>query len=192
VILSISVVMWWLSAFPKVEPSRESVALREVAAASTAAGDELRAAELVAAADASDARAQARGSFAARLGDAVQPAFEPLGLDRQLTMAVLTSFLAREVFVNTVAIQVQAGDDVADPGTMDSMRSATRDDGSPLFTPATCAALLVFYVLAMQCLPTLVLTAREAGGWRWALLQLAWMSALAWIAGAIAFRMVAA
>ncbi|MEY4104333.1 MAG: hypothetical protein RL461_1535, partial [Planctomycetota bacterium] len=58
--------------------------------------------------------------------------------------------------------------------------------------PATCAALLVFYVLAMQCLPTLVLTAREAGGWRWALLQLAWMSALAWIAGAIAFRMVAA
>ena len=107
-------------------------------------------------------------------------------------MAVLTSFLAREVFVNTVAIQVQAGDDVADPGTMDSMRSATRDDGSPLFTPATCAALLVFYVLAMQCLPTLVLTAREAGGWRWALLQLAWMSALAWIAGAIAFRMVAA
>jgi ferrous iron transport protein B len=192
VILSISVVMWWLSAFPKAEPSRESVALREVAAAATAAGDEARAAELAAAADADDARTQARGSFAAWLGDAVQPAFEPLGLDRQLTMAVLTSFLAREVFVNTVAIQVQAGDDVADPGTMDSMRSATRDDGSPLFTPATCAALLVFYVLAMQCLPTLVLTAREAGGWRWALLQLAWMSALAWIAGAIAFRMVAA
>jgi ferrous iron transport protein B len=191
VILAISVVMWWLSAFPRVEPTRESVALRQVAEAATAAGDEARAAELVSAAEAMDARTQARGSFAARLGDAVQPAFEPLGLDRQLTMAVLTSFLAREVFVNTVAIQVQSGDDVADPGTMESMRTATRDDGSPLFAPATCAALLVFYVLAMQCLPTLVLTAREAGGWRWALLQLGWMSSLAWIAGAIAFRLVA-
>ena len=192
VILAISVVMWWLSAFPKVEPSRESVALRQVAEASIASGDEARAAELVQAADAMDAQTQARGSFAARVGDAVQPVFEPLGLDRQLTMAVLTSFLAREVFVNTVAIQVQSSDDVADPGTMESMRAATRDDGSPLFTPRTCAALLVFYVLAMQCLPTLVLTAREAGGWRWALLQLGWMSSLAWVAGAIAFRLVAA
>jgi ferrous iron transport protein B len=191
VILAISVVMWWLSAFPRVEPTRESVALRQVAEAATAAGDEARAGELVSAAEAMDARTQARQSFAARLGDAVQPAFEPLGLDRQLTMAVLTSFLAREVFVNTVAIQVQSGDDVADPGTMESMRTATRDDGSPLFAPATCAALLVFYVLAMQCLPTLVLTAREAGGWRWALLQLGWMSSLAWIAGAIAFGLVA-
>jgi ferrous iron transport protein B len=191
VILAISVVMWWLSAFPRVEPTRESVALRQVAEAATAAGDEARAAELVSAAEAMDARTQARGSFAARLGDAAQPAFEPLGLDRQLTMAVLTSFLAREVFVNTVAIQVQSGDDVADPGTMESMRTATRDDGWQLFAPATCAALLVFYVLAMQCLPTLVLTAREAGGWRWALLQLGWMSSLAWIAGAIAFRLVA-
>lgn len=192
VILAISVVMWWLSAFPKVQPSRESVALRHVADASIAAGDEARAAELMASAEALDAQTQARGSFAARVGDLVQPAFEPLGLDRQLTMAVLTSFLAREVFVNTVAIQVQSGDDVADPGTMESMRAATRDDGSPLFAPATCAALLVFYVLAMQCLPTLVLTAREAGGWRWALLQLGWMSTLAWVAGAIAFRLAAA
>ncbi|MBM4051657.1 MAG: ferrous iron transporter B [Planctomycetes bacterium] len=192
VILSISVVMWWLSAFPRSEPVPQSQALRQVAEAAVAAGDELRAAELVAAAESLDAQTQARSSFAARVGDAVQPVFEPLGLDRQLTMAVLTSFLAREVFVNTVAIQVQSGDDVSDPGTMESMRAATRDDGSPLFSRGTCAALLIFYVLAMQCLPTLVLTAREAGGWRWALLQLGWMSSIAWIAGAIAFRLVAA
>lgn len=191
VILSISIVMWWLGAFPRVEPSAQSMALREVAAAATAAGDDLRAVDLTAAADSFDAQLQARGSFAAALGTLVQPVFEPLGLDRQLTMAVLTSFLAREVFVNTVAVQVQSSDDLGDPGTMESMRSAVRDDGSPLFTPGTCAALLVFYVLAMQCLPTLVLTAREAGGWKWAVLQLAWMSALAWCAGAVAFRMVA-
>jgi len=191
VILSISVVMWWLSAFPRSDPTPQSQALRQVAEAAVAAGDEARAQELVAAADSLDAQTQARGSFAARVGDAVQPAFEPLGLDRQLTMAVLTSFLAREVFVNTVAIQVQSGDDVADPSTMEAMRTATREDGTPLFGRGTCAALLVFYVLAMQCLPTLVLTGREAGGWRWALLQLGWMSALAWVAGAIAFQLVA-
>ncbi len=190
VILAISIVMWWLSAFPRTEPTRESAALREVSLAAAAAGDDLRAADLIATADAMDARTQARGSFAAQLGDAAEPIFRPLGLDRQLTTAVLTSFLAREVFVNTVAIQVQASDDMQDPRTLESMRAATRDDGSPLFSEGACAALLVFYVLAMQCLPTLVLTAREAGSWKWAALQLGWMSGLAWGAGWIAYSLV--
>ena len=60
--------------------------------------------------------------------------------------------------------------------------AARRDDGGPLFTPATAASLLVFFVLAMQCLPTLAVTRREAGGWRWAALQLGYMTGLAWLA----------
>jgi len=60
-----------------------------------------------------------------------------------------------------------------------------RDDGTAVFTTSTAAGLLVFYVLAMQCLPTLVVTAKEAGGWKWAALQFAWMTAVAYSASLI-------
>ena len=62
------------------------------------------------------------------------------------------------------------------------MRNATREDGTPVFNRATSASMLVFFVLAMQCLPTLAVTRRETGSWRWPALQFAWMSGLAWIA----------
>ena len=70
---------------------------------------------------------------------------------------------------------------VTDAGVIARIRGATRDDGSPVFTPASAASLLVFFVLAMQCLPTLAVTRRETGSWGWAALQLGYMSGLAWI-----------
>ena len=66
---------------------------------------------------------------------------------------------------------------------MARIRGSKRDDGSALLPPASAAGLLVFYVLAMQCLPTLAVTRKETGGLRWALLQLTWMTAVAWILG---------
>ena len=71
---------------------------------------------------------------------------------------------------------------------IDRIRAATRDDGSPVFTLATAASLLVFFVLAMQCLPTLVVTRRETGSWRWAALQLAFMSSVAWILAFVTYH----
>jgi ferrous iron transport protein B len=93
----------------------------------------------------------------------------------------LTSFLAREVFVSTMSVLLVGDPDGEDEGVMAKVQQARRDDGSPLFTPATAASLLVFFVLAMQCLPTLAVTRREAGGLKWAALQLVYMSGLAWI-----------
>lgn len=191
VILAISIVMWWLSAFPRSGPPAEATSLRAEAAL---VADPGTAAERLALADAIEARNQQANSFAGMLGSAIEPVFRPLGLDRQLTVAVLTSFLAREVFVSTVAVLVGAGpggeDDEAN--LLDRVRAATRDDGSPLFTTATAASALVFFVLAMQCLPTLAVTRRETGSWGWSLLQLGWMSLVAWITAAVVhFALVA-
>jgi ferrous iron transport protein B len=115
-------------------------------------------------------------------GRAVQPAFAPLGLDERLTVAVLTSFLAREVFRSTMTVLVGQGDSDDDRRVADELAQATRSDGSRLFDPATSAGLLVFYVLALQCLPTLAVTRRETGSWRWAALQFVWMSGVAYAA----------
>jgi ferrous iron transport protein B len=181
-ILAICVVMWWLSAFPRAAPDAGMLADRARAAALRETGSLdgiAQAAVIEAHADAALARRQQLGSFAGQLGEAVQPVFAPLGFDRQLTVATLTSFLAREVFVSTLAV-LQGANDEPESQVVDRIAQARRADGSPLLDTPTAASLLVFFTLAMQCLPTLALVRRETGGWRWPLLQLAWMSGLAW------------
>ncbi len=185
VIVGICVVMWWLSAYPRSEPPPEAMALRQEASAIGAMNPE-KAEDLEAQANFLAAKHAQGQSFAGRIGRTVQPIFAPLGYDWQLTAGVLTSFLAREVFVSTMAVLLigEQQADVESPeasGVIERIRSAVRDDGSPVFTTATAASLLVFFVLAMQCLPTLVLTRRETGSWRWAGLQLAYMSSVAWL-----------
>ena len=158
-ILAISIVMWWLSAFPRVN---------------------------------GDAHAQQAGSFAGQIGDALQPVFAPLGFDSQLTVGVMTSFMAREVFVSTMGVLAGAGSgaDVSDQGVLEQVATMARTDGTPVFNTATSAAALVFFVLAMHCLPTLAVTRRETGSWKWPALQLGWMTIVAYGAAFIAYTVV--
>lgn len=198
-ILAICVVLWWLSTYPQVPPPAEAQALREQAAALAAAAPEdaqtalaadgRSADELLAAADRLETSHAAAGSFAGRIGKFIQPVFAPLGYDWQLSVGVLSSFAAREVFVSTMAVVTTGEDDVEDEGVLSAVAGARRDDGlTPIFTTAVCWSLLVYYVLAMQCLPTLAVTAREAGGLKWALLQLGWMCGVAYAAALVVFQ----
>lgn len=192
-ILAISIVLWWLSAYPKVDPPQQVVEMRaraEALAPPAASPDDVAAASaLVAEADALESRDALARSYAGRLGKAVQPLFQPLGYDWQLTVGVVTSFAAREVFATTMAVVVTGHEDAEDQNILDAVGSARRDDGvTPVFTTAVCWSLLVYYVLAMQCLPTLAVTAKEAGGIKWALLQLAWMCGLAYTLALITYQ----
>ena len=188
VIMAICLVMWWLSAYPRSEPPAESIALRQQAEA--VAGQPDRAAELTRQADLLEARHAQAHSFAGRIGRTVQPVFAPLGYDWQLTVGVLTSFLAREVFVSTMAVLLEAApdEDFASAGVLTRIRGAKRDDGRPIFTRATAASLLVFFVLAMQCLSTLVVTRKETGSWRWPALQLGYMTFLAYLFALVTYQ----
>lgn len=180
VIVAICVVMWWLSAYPRTEPPARVAELRTLAAQAGVGAADAQALEQEAAS--LETRAAQANSFAGRLGHTVAPVFEPLGFDWQLTVGVLTSFLAREVFVSTMSVLAagQAETDVTD-GVVATIRGMTRDDGRPVFTPATAASALVFFVLAMQCLPTLTVTRKETGGLKYAGLQLVYMSGLAYV-----------
>jgi ferrous iron transport protein B len=179
-IMAICVVMWWLSAYPRVAPPAEAVALRAQAAQSGTSQE--RVASLEGEADALEAKAAQAASFAGQIGRTLQPVFAPLGYDWQLTVGVVTSFLAREVFVSTMSVLVGGGGDPdVDDGVIDRIRRMTREDGTPVFTAATAASALVFFVLAMQCLPTLAVTRKETGSWRYAAFQLVYMSTLAYV-----------
>jgi len=183
-ILAICIVLWWLGTFPRVEPPAQAAAYREQAAAAT--DDASREALLESADRLTHTHAKAK-SYIGRLGHTLQPLFAPLGMDWQQTVGVLTSFAAREVFVSTMSVVVTGSEDAESQGVLEEITNAKRDDGSPLFTRANAWALLVFFVLAMQCLPTLAVTARESGHVKWALLQLVWMSAVAYIAAALVY-----
>lgn len=184
-IVALSMVLWWLGAYPTSGPSAEGDALRAQADTQPE-----RAEDLLAQADAADASHAAARSFLGRAGSFVQPAFAPLGADERLTIGILASFAAREVFVSTLAVQVAGSDDAEDAGVIASIRAATRRDGSPLFDRATAWSMLVYFVLAMQCLPTLVVTAREAGHWKWAAAQFVWMSLVAYAAAAAVYAIL--
>jgi ferrous iron transport protein B len=187
VIMAICVLMWWLSAYPKVQTPPAAVALR--AQAAQAGQPPARVAELSAQADSVEARAVQAGSFAGKIGRTIQPAFAPLGYDWQLTVGVMTSFLAREVFVSTMSVLVGgAGDAKVDEGVIARIRAMKRDDGTLVFTPATAASALVFFVLAMQCLPTLAVTRKETGAIKYSVLQLVYMSSLAYVSALIVYQ----
>ncbi|MFO0963041.1 MAG: ferrous iron transporter B [Phycisphaerales bacterium] len=205
-ILAICVVMWWLSAYPRAAPTAQETQLREQAAAllaqapapttdapATEAPQQVaaQAHALEAKADHLAAREQQAHSFAGRIGEAVAPVFAPLGFDPQLTVGVMTSFLAREVFVSTMSVLSGAGSDAEDDSVLKEVAQMPRADGTPVFTLPTAAATLVFFVLAMQCLPTLAVTRRETGSWKWPALQFAWMSAVGYLGAFAAFHLTA-
>lgn len=120
-------------------------------------------------------------SYAADVGRFVSPVFEPLGFDWRINVGILSSLAAREVFVSTLG-QVAAAEDPEDPGSV--LHSLKHDSGpqagEPVFTPPTIAALLVFFVYAMQCMSTLGVMRRETGTWRWSIIAFGYCSVLAW------------
>ncbi len=189
VILAIVIVLWWLSAYPKVTVPDSVTALREQASVlATTEGDASQ--RLFIEANSIEYTTQLSGSYAGQLGKFFEPVFSPLGYDWKLTVGVMTSFAAREVFVSTLAVLTAGDDDVANEGVIEKIEHARREDGEKIFNMPTAASLLVFFVLAMQCLPTIAVTRRETGSWSWALLQLGYMTVLAWVAAFITFTIV--
>ena len=206
VILIISLVLWFLANYPKMDRSQLPTAAANQAEAYEAELAELAAAnETVADKKAKTAEVNAQleqlmqqqalaHSFAGRMGQAVEPVFDPLGFDWKINVGILSSFAAREVIVGTLAIVYGIGEDSAEDEQtlLETLNSQQRPDGSPVFDTATCLSLLVFYVLAMQCLPTQAVTKRETGSWNWAIFQLVFMTVLAWVAAFVTYQVTIA
>jgi ferrous iron transport protein B len=191
VILLISVALWALATYPKSAPPPEAGILLEQARVASSRGDADAAHQLEARANHLISHHALAESAAGRLGRFIEPVLRPLGFDWQIGIGIISSFAAREVVVSTLAVVYGIGEEAAsdDPQSLyDSLRRATRSDGSKVFTLATCMSLLVFYVLAMQCLPTQAVTRRETNSWKWPFLQLAYMTALAYTAALIVFQ----
>ncbi len=132
-------------------------------------------------------------SYAAGVGRALEPVFNPLGFDWRINIAVLSSLAARETFVATLG-QVAAAENPESPASALSQMTVQHGPraGKPLFDAPTIAALLVFFVYALQCMSTVAIMRRESGSWRWPLISFAYMGLLAWTLGYAAHVIVSA
>ncbi len=168
IILATSIVLWGLLSFPRAAP------------------DPLRT-------PAEAARANLEASAGARIGHALEPAIAPLGFDWKIGVGLLASLAAREVIVATLA-QIHAVGDADDSA---SLRDALRADvnprtGKPVFNLPVALALLVFFVFALQCTSTIVVMARETGGYRWPALAFSYMLGLAWLGAFVTYHVSSA
>jgi len=126
-------------------------------------------------------------SYAGRLGKWIEPAIAPLGYDWKIGIALITSFAAREAFVGTISTIYSLGD--TDNHTVKERLRAEKDPVTlqPRFTLAAGLSLLVFYTLAMQCMSTLAIVKRETKGWKWPIIQLTYLSILAYVCSWITY-----
>ncbi len=182
IIMIISIVLWFLSSFgPGNRMSEVDKRYGTLIAQQPESEEELSKLQ---------ATEKLESSYAGIMGKFIEPAIAPLGYDWKIGIALITSFAAREVFVGTMATLYSVGDeaDENDQTLRQKMQNATRPDGSKVYTLGTGISLMVFYLLAMQCMSTIAIVKRETKGWKWPMIQLAYMTALAYFFSWVAYQ----
>ncbi len=180
IILAMTILLWAMTTFPRSAEIAQRYEARQQALAAAipdAAEREAESTELE-----KQANAEAiRYSLAGRLGHAIEPAIRPLGFNWEIGIGLIASFAAREVFVSTMGIVYSVGetDEVSTP-LLEQMQAAAWPDGTPLYTPLVAVSLLVFYVLACQCLSTVAVVRQETNSWRWPIFLVVYMTGLAY------------
>ena len=191
VILAISIILWALTAFPR--SAEQSAVGNQQSAVS---GEQTNAATDEAALEAEKKTAEEsegarlRNSYAGQLGHVIEPVIRPLGFDWKIGVALIASFAAREVLVSTLSIIYNTGKDAdaQSEGLMQAIRDAKRDDGTKVWTPLTAVTLMVFFVLAMQCMSTVAVVRRETNSWKWTIFMVVYMTGLAYAAAFLTFQ----
>lgn len=173
VIVAISIVLWVLASYGPGEgfsKAEERVAAQNIGLSVDELEPKIAAEKL-------------QNSYAGLFGKFIEPAIKPLGYDWKIGIALITSFAAREVFVGTISTIYSIGADDADDSTIKSRlkNEVNPETGEAVFSVATSYSLLIFYVFAMMCMSTIAVVYRETKSWKWPIIQLVYMSALAYV-----------
>ena len=182
IILAISIILWVLASYGPGDNFSNAREIVEAEYSETALPEE-EVDELV-------ASYKLQHSYIGNIGKAIEPAVAPLGYDWKIGIAIVSSFAAREVFVGTLATIYSVGSDEEE--TIKSRMASETNHilGGPLFTFASGISLLLFYAFAMQCMSTLAIVKRETNTWKWPVLQLVVMTAIAYVAALFAFQIL--
>jgi len=182
IILAISIVLWVLASYgPGEKFENAETYVTENIAAANATQDEI---------DKHVASYKLENSYIGIMGKFIEPAVSPLGYDWKIGIAIVSSFAAREVFVGTLATIYSVGSDEEETIKRRMAAEVNPILGGPLFNLASGISLLLFYAFAMQCMSTLAIVKRETNTWKWPVLQLGIMTAIAYVAALVAFQLL--
>lgn len=161
IILAISIILWFLASYPQPEESANLTAKEKV-----------------------------EQSYAGRIGQFIEPVIEPLGFDWKMGVGLIASFAAREVLISSFATiyNLEAGDDENIVPLIEAMRNDRYPDGRPVFSVLVAVSLMVYFVYAAQCMATFAIVKRETNSWRWPLVMMAYMTALAYLAALAVYQ----
>ncbi len=183
VIIIISVVLWFLASYGPGNGMEEAQEITNTELLNKNLGEEERQ-NIVAA-------QQLEASYAGKLGKAIEPVIQPLGFDWKIGIALITSFAAREVFVGTMATIYSVGEsDEPEPLIQKLKGMKNPITGDAVYNVATSLSLLFFYLFAMQCMSTIAVVYRETKGWKWPLIQLIYMTGLAYVVSLITYQLL--
>ena len=171
IIMMISLILWFLSSFgPGKEIATVNAKYEQLIKESPASESQL---------NKQWSTEKLQHSYAGHLGQTIEPLIAPLGYDWKIGIALITSFAAREVFVGTMAT-LYSVEETDNNSLREKMAAAKHADGSKVYTLPAAFSLLIFYMLAMQCMSTLAVVKRETKSWKWPLFQLGFMTVLAY------------
>jgi ferrous iron transport protein B len=158
VILGISVILWFLSAYPKAP---DGATAQQQLAQSFA------------------------GRAGHMLEPAIQPlGFDwQIGIGLITSFAAREVFVS----TMSVVFNAEAEGDDTTP-LRQALLAAKWPDGRALFTPLVCFTLMIFYVFAMQCVSTVAIVRRETNSWKWPLFQIAYLTGTAWIMSFLVYQ----
>lgn len=181
VIVALSIILWAMASYGPSERREQAMAAVTLPVVQTDSTMQAYQAQVNAVA--------LENSYIGILGKAIEPAIAPMGFDWKMGISIITSFAAREVFVGSMATIYSVGDDFEDNARLlDKMkRDVNPLTGKPTFTLASGMSLMVFYVFAMQCLATFAVVQRETASWKWPVIQVLYMAALAYLGAWLTF-----
>jgi ferrous iron transport protein B len=184
VILAISIILWAMATFGPSDQMQRAEKQTRVMAQKQALSAEVTEQKVAA--------IRLENSYIGILGKTIEPVIRPLGYDWKIGISLITSFAAREVFVGSLATIYAVQDDGGENKRLiDRLREDKRADGRPTYTLASGVSLMIFYVFAMQCMATLAVVKRETKSWKWPLIQIGFMAALAYTGAWIAYTLLA-
>jgi ferrous iron transport protein B len=181
VIVAVSIVLWFMGSygpgdsFQKIDQKYESVKLGQVDARQI---------------EANIASEKLEASYAGMFGKFIEPAIRPLGYDWKIGIALLSSLAAREVFVGTMSTIYSIGNEEDTQTLREKMLSARDQNGKLIYTVPVALSLMVFYAFSLQCISTIAVTKRETGGWKWAIIQFLFMTAVAYLSSLAVYQIL--
>jgi ferrous iron transport protein B len=196
VILGINILLWFLTSYPKHPEMTQRYEAQRAAMTKSFSRTPLTEEQTLALAqlNADEASANVQRSFAGYAGRKLEPVIAPLGFDWKMGIGILSSFAAREVFVSTMSIvysqarQANEAEKELNRKLQDILKREKLSNGAPAYTPLRAVTLMVFYVLALQCVSTVAVVRRETNSWKWPIFQWVYMGVLAWVFAFVTYQ----